>query len=493
MTVIVLFVNLVIGAVLLAYYFYVKTFEYWKTRGVPHIEPKFPHGNTAGLGTKFHTFAIVKKVYDELKDKGPVGGIYISFRPTAVITDLDLVKNVLVKDFNYFPNRGIYYNAKHDPISEHISNIENEQWKNIRSKLTPIFTSGKLKVMFDTILNISESFMTTIERESTERESLEIKDIMARFTCDVIGNVAFGVDCDSLNDKSAKFFEMAVKAMDSFDFVQRLVLMGHKKLARALRFKLTPDDVSSFYNEVVKSIVEYRSQSNDVNRVDLMNILISMMKNEKLSMEQATAQAFFYFIAGYETTSTTLTFCIYELSQNQELQEKARQHVMSVLNRGNCELTYESVNELDYIEKIVNETLRKWPPSASVQREAAANYKVPNSKIVIEKGCAIIVPVYGIHHDETIYPEPEKFDPSRFDAEEVEKRHPFAFLPFGSGPRVCPGVRFSMLETKICLAKLLTTYQFSLDYENTQFPIQISPSKFMMSPDKGVFVKFNKL
>lgn len=493
MELVVLSVNLTIGALLLAYFFYKRTFEYWKTRDVPYLKPQFPYGNTKGLGTKFHTFALMHKVYNELKNKGPLGGIYISLRPTAIITNLDLVKAILVKDFNYFSNRGIYYNAKDDPISEHISNIENEQWKNIRSKLTPTFTSGKLKIMFDTISNISEKFMLTIERETLTDGSLEIKEIMARFTCDVIGNVAFGIECDSLNDKTAKFFDMAVKSMDSFDFVQRLVLMGYKNMARALRMKLTPDDVSKFYSDVVKSIVGYRSQNKDVKRADLMNILIQMMQSENLSMDQITAQSFFYFVAGYETTSTTLTFCIYELSQNQELQDEARKDVTNTLSKNQNQLTYKAVNELNYVDKIVKETLRKWPPSVSVQREASANYKVPNSKIIIEKGCAIMVPVYGIHHDESIYPNPGKFDPSRFDAEEAEKRHQFAFLPFGEGPRGCPGVRFSLLETKICLARLLMNYQFTLDYDRTEYPIKISPSKFMLSPEKGVFVKFNKI
>lgn len=485
--------NVVVGALLLVYLLYKRTFDYWTSRNVPHLKPEFPHGNTRGMGTKYHTFEFMKRAYNELKHQGPFGGIYISLRPTALITDLDLVKSVLVKDFNYFTNRGIYYNAKDDPISAHISNIENDEWKNIRSKLTPAFTSGKLKMMFDTILGISETFMNMIEKDSMNNGSIEIKGILSRFTCDVIGNVAFGVECDSLNNKTAKFYEMAVESMDSFDFIKRLVLMGYRGMARALRMTLTPDEVSVFYNDVVKSIIDYRSQNKEVNRHDLMNLLINMMNNKQIKMDQVVAQSFFYFIAGYETTSTALTFCLYELSQHQEFQEKARAEVMEAIGKHQNELTYESISELTFCDKIVKETLRKWPPSVSVQREASANYKVPNSKHVIEKGCPIMVPVYGIHHDPSIYPEPDTFDPSRFDADQVEKRHPFAFLPFGEGPRVCPGIRFSLLETKICLAKLLMNYQFSLDYDTTEFPIKISPTKFMLSPDKGVYVNFRKI
>ena len=348
-------------------------------------------------------------------------------------------------------------------------------------------------MMFDTIGVISDKFMTTIESESAELGSVEIKQILSRFTCDVIGSIAFGLDCDSLNNKNAKFFEMAVKSMDSFDYIQRLVMMGYRNVARLLRMKLTPTDVSEFYMDVVKSIIDLRSENKDINRADLLNILINLMKNENLSLEQVTAQSFFYFVAGYETSSTTLTFLLYELSQNQELQEKARQEVLEQLEKTHGEFTYDAISEMSYIEKVINETLRKWPPSVSVQRETTANYKVPNSKVVLEKGTAVIVPVYGFHHDPKIYPEPEKFDPSRFDADQIEKRHPFAWLPFGEGPRGCPGIRFSLLEIKLCLAKMLLNYQFSLDFDKTEFPIKISPSKFMMCPAKGVFIRFTKI
>lgn len=346
-------------------------------------------------------------------------------------------------------------------------------------------------MMFDSIEDISEKFMTTIRNEAAK--SIEIKEIFARFTCDVIGEIAFGIKCDSLNDKNSKFFEMAVKSMDSFDFIQRLVLMGYKNIARALRLKLTPEEVSKFYIDVVRKIVKYREQNKKVNRTDLMNNLINMIKSENISIDEVAAQSFFYFVAGYETSSTALTFCTYELSQNQDLQQKGRKEVLECLEKYNGQLTYESVNDMVFIEKIIKETLRKWPPSVSVQREVSTDYKVPNSKILLEKGTAIVIPVYGIHHDPEIYPEPAKFLPQRFDSENIEKRHPMSFLPFGDGPRSCPGIRFSLLETKICVAKLLLNYQMTLDLELTEFPLKISPSKFMMSPESGVFVNFNKI
>lgn len=86
--------------------------------------------------------------------------------------------------------------------------------------------------------------------------------------------------------------------------------------------------------------------------------------------------------------------------------------------------------------------MRKYPPATSVQRIASQDYHIPDTKIVLEKGTAVLVPIYAIHHDPEIYPIPEKFDPDRFSPEEVKKRHQFSWLPFGGGGRICIGMRF---------------------------------------------------
>ena len=352
-----LFVNLFIGILTLIFLFLKQKFSYWKNRGVPYIEPVIPFGNTKGLGKNLHISDFMINMYQQLKSKGPIGGIYIFIRSTAVVTDLDLVRQILVKDFSTFSNRGSYYNEVDDPLSAHLVNIEDDNWKNLRAKLTPTFSSGKLKMMFQTVLDVSDHLIEVLDKETADSGQLELKDLMARFTTDVIGSVAFGIECNSLNDKTAKFYEMGLKSFGGINFVKRFMTMSYRNLARKLHVKSIPEDISKFYMDVVKDTVSYREKNPDVKRNDFMNLLIQM-KNSKgsdsLTIDQIAAQSFVFFLAGYETSSTTLTFCMFELSMNANVQEQARKSVKESIEKHDGKLNYEAVNDMHYLDQCIN-------------------------------------------------------------------------------------------------------------------------------------------
>lgn len=137
-----------------------------------------------------------KELYDQFKGKSSAGGLIILTNPTLMIVDLDLVKNILIKDFHNFPNRNGYYNEVDDPLTAHLVNLEDDEWRSLRSKLTPTFTSGKLKMMFPTMVAIADNLNSTLEVEIAKTKTVEIKEILSRFTIDVIGTIAFGLDCN---------------------------------------------------------------------------------------------------------------------------------------------------------------------------------------------------------------------------------------------------------------------------------------------------------
>ena len=299
---------LVIFAII--YIYFDHKLKFWKNSGVPFIKPKFPFGNLKGVGTKIHNSELMVKVYKGLKGKGPFGGIYFFTNPVAVITDLELIKTVLIKDFSNFSDRGIYYNEKDDPLSAHLFSIEGAKWKSLREKMTPTFTSGKMKMMFPTMVDVANKFKETLEKESKDNE-VEIKDILARFTTDVIGSCAFGIECDSLNNPQAEFRTMGKKVFDRsrFGFIRSFFTLSFKDFAKLLRLKSTATDVAKFFMNVVKQTIAHREENN-VSRNDFMNIMIQMknsgeitaekgfVKTGKLTVNEIAAQAFVIWLAG---------------------------------------------------------------------------------------------------------------------------------------------------------------------------------------------------
>ncbi|XP_011705214.1 PREDICTED: cytochrome P450 6l1-like, partial [Wasmannia auropunctata] len=147
-------------------------------------------------------------------------------------------------------------------------------------------------------------------------------------------------------------------------------------------------------------------------------------------MEEATAQSFIFFVAGFETSATTATFSLYELAQHQDIQDKVRKEINEILAKHGG-LTYDAVNEMTYLHKVVNETLRKYPPVPILNRICTKEINLPTTDIHLPKGTLITIPVLGLHRDPSIYPDPDKFDPERFNADKVAERHPYAYLPFG--------------------------------------------------------------
>lgn len=138
------------------------------------------------------------------------------------------------------------------------------------------------------------------------------------------------------------------------------------------------------------------------------------------------------------------------------------------------------------------ETLRKYPIVDTLIRKVTIPYKVPNTDITLAEGDRVLIPVLGIQRDPEIYPEPDKFDPERFTKENIATRHPYAWLPFGEGPRNCVGLRFGMMQTRLGIANIIQNFLVTPS-KNSIIPLKLDPTGQLLSPLGGMYLNIKPL
>lgn len=492
------------------YLFVRSKHSYWKDHGFPHVpNPHFLYGHAKGQGQTRHGADVHQELYWEFKRRGETFGGFSQFViPSVIVVDPELIKTILVKDFNVFTDHGVFVNAKDDPLSAHLFALEGQPWRELRQKLTPTFTSGRMKQMFGTIRDVArelDHYMEEIHRQP----EVEMKDILGRFTTDVIGTCAFGIECNTLKAPDSEFRKYGNKAFEltPLMMMKAFLASAYPGLIRMLHMKITNSDVEKFFMDIVQETVNYR-ESNDIKRNDFMNLLLQIKNKGKvddtdsnasvgkgevgLTQKELTAQAFVFFIAGFETSSMTQSFCLYELAKNPDVQERLRQEINRAIEANGGEMTYDTVMNIPYLDQVINETLRMYPPVESLSRVPSVDYTVPGTKHVIPKRTLVQIPVYAIQRDPDHYPEPDRFNPDRFLPDEVKKRHPYVFLPFGEGPRICIGLRFGVMQTKVGLITLLRKFRFSPS-ARTPERVKFDPNMLTISPSTGNYLKVERL
>ncbi|XP_046601987.1 uncharacterized protein LOC107221305 [Neodiprion lecontei] len=489
----------IVGAI----YLYLKhvAYHYWNAKGIPQAEPVIPFGNLwPVLTAKKSIGQLMGELYLDFR-KNRIFGVYSFYKPTLVVCDPEIIKFMMTKEFTAFQDRGMFHNEKIDPMSGHLFLLGGPKWKRLRAKFTPTFTTGKIKQMFPTVKEIAENLDKRMRKEANQSSVVEVKDLVARFSTDVIASVAFGIDCNSLENPDAEFRAWGRKFLEPQP-VKNVMMALCPSVMMMLHFKTVDDGTSKFIINTFNDTVKYRTENNVV-RKDFLDLVIQLMTkgyvksddgkdterdpvaaSEKITMLEGAAQAFVFWLGGFETSSSTATHCLYEMAMNPDIQEKLSREINIVLEKVGG-LTYDAIAEMPYLDKVVSETLRKYPSFPILNRECNREVELPETGFVVPTGTPIVFPVMGIHWNPDIYPDPEKFDPERFSEENIAKRHRYAYLPFGEGPRNCIGMRFGLFQTKISLITLLSKYRFKPAPE-TKVPLPVDTGNFLLMSVGGV-------
>ncbi|CAG9820505.1 unnamed protein product [Phaedon cochleariae] len=485
----ILFASVGIVAVLFVKYKY----GYWKRRNVPYLEPTFPTGNNTSFFPKGIAIGKISDYfYKEFKARGVKrGGVYLGVDPSLVLLDPEDVRTVLVKEFNSFVDRGIY-GTKADPTTVHLVTQNGQEWKSARVKYTSVFTSAKMKIMYDAMKKTITYMLPLLEDSAKRNLDVDVLDTTARFTTDSVGSTIFGVECNSFKDPDAEFRNLGIHLLEQFSPIDRMrlfMVIYFPKLAAKLNISNIQTEVSTKFTRLIKDTVEYR-EKNNVSRKDFLDMLIQLKNSgQHITLDELIGQTFVFFLAGFETSSSTTTMTLYELAENQDVQDRLREEITSTFEKNNNDLSYEALMGMKYLGQVIDETLRMWPPVISLLRVCVKDFKFPDSDLLIEKGTRIIIPALSLHRDPDHFPDPLKFSPDRF--EDKNKKYP-AYLPFGDGPRNCIGLRYGLMQVRVGLATILRDYKV-LPSPSTKRPLEIDPDTFLLRTTERVCLKFEKI
>lgn len=301
-------------------------YGYWNRRNVFQIDPTFVIGNLGSTITfKKNLGDFFAELYEKYKTKKFIGA-YIFYQPVLIVNDPELIQDVLIKNFNSFHDRPMPDGAaKKYPLVGHLFNVRGKKWRDLRVKLSPTFTSGKLKSMFPIINECGDVLQKYVDKNVENGSNvMDFRDLFARLTTNIISSVAFGIENDCINDQENVFRKMGMKI---FEASPRNAFVNFLALLSPDLFSLSGIDpfgkeVTDFINSVVKQTVDYR-EKNQVERNDFMQLLLKLKnqgyipvdKNDKeeqetsskedeekkiskLSMDDLTANVFLFFVAG---------------------------------------------------------------------------------------------------------------------------------------------------------------------------------------------------
>lgn len=414
--------------------------HYWHRRNVPYREPCPIFGNFGATLTMRRSYTAMLHYFYESFHNEKYVGIFQARRPTLMLIDLELVKTVLSKKFSNFSDRiSVATDTRREPLLRNLANMSGSEWKAMRHIVTPTFSSAKMKAMFPLIAECAQTLKQVLLNDSTDE--VDVPALMSRFTTDVIGSCAFGVNPGSLANPESPFLKMSQRMFKTTRsaILKRYCRTFFPRLFKLLNLKTYPEDVEIFFSSMIVDVLSERRTSGK-QRQDFLQLMLNVQLATRDSKQEIvmtdeliTSNSFIFMLAGLESTATNMAFALYELAKDRDLQEKIRNEVLECLERHGG-ITYEAVSVMRLTTQAALETLRLHPSTPLTTRLCTSPCDLtPDLAVKLKEN--VLIPLSCIMRDEKHFSNPEKFDLDRFEGE----THPPAFLAYGDGPRSCPG------------------------------------------------------
>ncbi|KAH9329392.1 hypothetical protein KI387_001500, partial [Taxus chinensis] len=425
---------------------------------------------------------VLPEIYSWTKLYGKNFVYWFGPTPRIVIPQPELIREVLCDKSGSFEKPEIPIQLR-QLSGDGLANSRGGKWARQRRLIAPAFHLETLKAMVVPVVVGSTANMLQRwnHRIASGSQEIEVGDEFRNLTADIIAKTAFG----SSFEKGKQIFDLqthqAILAAESF---RKFNIPGYRFLPT--RSNLKAQKIDSEIQRALSRIIINREKNAEAEneKKDLLGTIMmggsGGMRKHEMGYQDVIDECKTLFVAGHETTAILLVWSIILLAMDTHWQDKARQEVLHFCNNGNAP-DADALTRLKIVNMILHEVLRLYPPLPFMIRKTKKMTKL--GRFVLPKGTEISIPIAALHHDEELWGEDAKeFNPWRFQGG-VSKaaNHQAAFMPFGLGPRICVGMNFSLIESKVVLAMILQRFSWALSPAYVHAPAQ----NFTIRPQHG--------
>lgn len=384
---------------------------------------------------------------------GEIYTLNLGLTSAVVLNHPDHAQHVFRDHARNYRKGGKFWEIVREMLGNGLVVSEGDFWLRQRRMLQPQFHRQRLSAL--TTL-MSEAIAEGLQSWPQDGQPLDLGQALADMTMRVITRTMFGGSLGAgeiaqVSDALTYAINYTMPAMLTRNLPAWLFA------GRERRFRDAIAQIDAVVFQVIERSRQAIAQGNYAdNLISMMLTLVDEETGEGMTDQQLRDEAVTIFLAGYETTSVALTWALPLILHDTNCFAKLQTEIDTVL--GGQPVSFANVGQLSYTRMVLQETMRlrppaSWLPRVAVDDDEIAGYHIP-------AGTMVVLPIYMYHHHPAFWEEPTKFDPERFSPERSAGRHPFAWIPFGAGQRLCIGRDFAMLEGQMILATLLQ--QFTL-------------------------------
>ncbi|OXU28285.1 hypothetical protein TSAR_003383 [Trichomalopsis sarcophagae] len=397
-----------------------------------------------------------------------------------------------------------------------------EKWRSHRKIIAPTFHLNVLKSFVPLFYENSIDLVNRLKSEVGKE--FDCHDYMSGITVDILLETAMGVR-GTQKEKSSYDYAMAVMKMcniihqrqynfmlrlDTFfqftsfakqqtkflDIIHGLTKRVIKKRNVEFKDKMDSPMMNSIMKELKKDSTEIVDEKqpeeqkmryvrddldeideNDVGekrRLAFLDLMLEMRKNgEQLTDEEIKEEVDTIMFEGHDTTAAGSSFVLCVLGIHQDVQDRVIEELNEIFKGSDRPCTFQDTLEMKYLERVILETLRLFPPVPAIARQLNQDVKLASGDYILPSGCTVVIPQFKIHRLKEYYPNPDVFDPDNFLPDKTQDRHYYAYIPFSAGPRSCVGRKYAMLKLKVLLSTILRNYKINSDLTEEDFKLQV--------------------